>query len=161
MEEKTLYPSRVKSLLLLLVTALFTVLGIWIIIADGSWKGWLCAIFFGLGTVVAVINLLPGNSYLRLTAEGFETSSLSRKYFYQWSDIEQFGVTYVGLNKIVVFNFSPAFDKAKAGRNISKQIAGWEGGLHDTFGMKAEKLAELMNKYLSESKVRAIEANRK
>jgi hypothetical protein len=104
--------------------------------------------FFGFGTVVAVINLLPGRSYLRLTDEGFEVSSLSRKYFLHWTDVQHFGVAYVGLNKMVVFNFASPYVKEKMGRSISRQIAGWEGGLHDTFGMKAENLAALMNTHL-------------
>jgi hypothetical protein len=53
----------------------------------------------------------------------------------------------ISLNKMVVFNYSASYTKSKKGRSLSKGIAGWEGGLHDTFGMKAEKLMNLMNAY--------------
>jgi hypothetical protein len=147
MKDITLYPSRVKSGFLLFISSLFTVTGIWMIMETGSWKGWLAAVFFGICTVVFVINLLPGKSYLKLTAEGFEVSSLAKKYFLKWTDVAGFGVSSIGMNKMVVFNYAPSYAKAKNGRNISRSVAGWEGGLHDTFGMKAEKLMNLMNAY--------------
>jgi len=46
-----------------------------------------------------------------------------------------------------MFNFSEEYKKAKKARKISSAISGAEGGLHDTFGLKAEELAKLMNEY--------------
>ncbi len=152
METLILHPSRVKNGFLLLISVLFTASGIWMIMSTGTWKGWFAAIFFGICMVVFVINLLPGKSYLKLTSEGFESASMSRKFFFKWTDIAEFGVTSVGFNKMVAFNFAAPYVKAKMGRSISRGIAGWEGSLHDTFGMKPEKLMNLMNVYLAASR---------
>jgi len=46
-----------------------------------------------------------------------------------------------------MFNFSEEYKKAKKARKISSALSGAEGALHDTFGLKAEELADLMNEY--------------
>jgi hypothetical protein len=153
MKTLILHPNPWKNIALLLLSLIFVGAGIFIVYKEpNNWKGWLCLVFFGAATVVFILNSLPGFSYLKLTEEGFEMSSLNKKHFYKWSEVAFFGVTYVSLNKMVVFNFSENFNRAKNLRKVSTALAGWEGGLHDTFGMKAEKLAKLMNEYLIKSR---------
>jgi len=154
MEAIILQPSRIRAILFLLVCLVFVAVGCWIIIRENSWIGWLNVFFFGVGAVVFIMNLIPGKSYLKLTPEGFEVSSLSRSYTYRWTEVAQFGVADVSFNKMVVFNYSPSYQKAKKGRRISRQLASWEAGLHDTFGMKPQDLADLLNRYIAESKIR-------
>jgi len=146
LEEKKLYPKKWKSILFLLLTLVFVVGGIWMIL-DGEKMGWFVAIFFGLGGLVFLINLLPQASYLKLNEEGFETCSMFRKHKYNWSDVGGFGVGSISGNKMVMFNFSQEYKKAKNARKLSSALAGAEGALHDTFGLKAEELAGLMNEY--------------
>jgi len=146
LEEKTLYPKRWKSILFLLLTLGFTIGGVWMAL-DGEKMGWFISIFFGLGMLVFLINLSPQASYLKLNKEGFEVCSLFRKHKYHWNEVRDFGVGSISGNKMVMFNFSEEYKKAKKVRKISSTIAGAEGGLHDTFGLKAEELADLMNEY--------------
>ncbi len=49
------------------------------------------------------------------------------------------------LGKWVLFNFSPDYPRAKAGRNLSKAIVGYEGALPDTYGLAAGELANQLN----------------
>ena len=50
----------------------------------------LCTGFFGLGVIVALINMHPRASCLTLSEQGFEFSSLFRKHFVAWSDVTDF-----------------------------------------------------------------------
>src|SRR5262245_1348269 len=70
--------------------------GFWMVNgADSSSErslGYVCMLFFGLGVVVSLLQLIPGSSYLRLARDGIIIRSMWRTTFYRWSDIERFGV---------------------------------------------------------------------
>jgi hypothetical protein len=76
----TLYPSKLKSTLLLLGSLAFVVAGIWLI-SIGDANGLMCVGFFGLCLLVAIIQFHPKASYLHLSAEGFTVCSLFRSIF--------------------------------------------------------------------------------
>lgn len=82
--------------------------------ASGAAIGWATAGFFGLCAVVAGVTLLPRAAYLRLER----------------------GAGHVG------FDFSP--EAEPAGAAIASKMAGVQGGLPDTYGLKPEELAELL-----------------
>jgi len=52
-------------------------------------------IFFGLCGVVALVQLLPNTSCLRVDTEGFTVQVMGRQRQTRWSDIETFGVAEV------------------------------------------------------------------
>ena len=142
-----LYPSRLKTALLLLISLVFTIGGIFMI-QDGINKGWFVFSFFALCTLVFIIMLLPNSTYLRISEEGIETKSLFKKsQIISWDVIDEFGTSYVGLNKMVTFNFKENYTKQKLGREIANSISGFDGGLPNTYEMSASKLAELLNDY--------------
>jgi len=116
-------------------------------ILEGEGMGWIVTGFFGFGSLIFIVNMLPQASYLKLDGVGFETSSLFRKHKYNWDDISHFGVGKISNNTMVMFNFSSSYQKARNARKIASMISGAEGALHDNFGMKAEELAQLMNEY--------------
>ena len=143
----TLYPSKTKTILLLIVSLIFTFGGIFLI-QKGDNFGWVVLSFFGLGTMVFIIMLLPNSTYLKISEEGIETKSLFQKSkILPWNSIEIFGTGYIGLNEKVTLNFSENHDKQKLGREIASSISGFEGALPNTYGMSASKLAELLNDY--------------
>jgi len=122
------------------------------LIHKGEKFGWVCAGFFGLGIPVFLVQLLPNASFLTVTEEGIEFCSLFRRHKIRWSDISEFGVTTVrqqGLpvNKMVGFNYSPTYQRAAKARSVAKALAGFEGALPDTYGMRAENLAQLLTEY--------------
>jgi hypothetical protein len=119
-----------------------------------QWIGYLSAAFFGLGIPIALIQLVPAGAYLRLDQEGFTVCNLFRTERTRWSVVDRFFVvsldhTGVTVRRMVGFNFVPSYDRARLGRRIAKALGNCEGGLPDTYGMKAEDLANLMNAWLA------------
>ncbi len=66
----TLYPKRSTQILLCLVSGIFVALGIFMVV-KGEPFGYLCAAFFFLLFLVAIVQLFPGSSYLEIGSEGF------------------------------------------------------------------------------------------
>ena len=118
--------------------------------ASEGWIGYACAAFFALGIPVAIIQLVPGSSYLQLDENGITICSLFRKSTVPWSIVAEFFVvtlsqTGVTVHKMVGFNYIPSYDRARVGRRVSKIIGKCEGALPDTYGMTAEELAKNLN----------------
>jgi hypothetical protein len=134
-----------KMLLLALGSGVFVSSGLWLlprqpIIAVAS------IVFFGLCGVVGLVGLLPGSSYLTLTERGFEFASLFRRHFVPWSNVESFVPVKIQFNRLVGWNYSPAFRESQRLRGLNTAIAGVEAALPDTYGMSAEQLVNLMNR---------------
>jgi hypothetical protein len=152
----TLYPKRSSAILLLLTCSAFVAIGIWMG-TTGKAFGYLCAAFFGLGVPIAVIQLIPGSTFLHIDSNGITFSNLFRKTSMSWSVFQEFYVVTMKQNgltvrKMVGFNFAPSYDRARAGRAVAKLVADCEGALPDTYGKKAEELAELLNARLGEAR---------
>ncbi len=145
-EVRVLRPSRRKWLLELIASGLFVAGGWWMIL-DGSWKGWLGVVFFGLCAIASAVVLLSGSPYLRITPDGFTVCSLFRSCTCRWNDVERFQVARGGCNRMVAFNFVADFDGYSTGRKIAAWLAGYEGALPDTYGMSCGELAALLNRY--------------
>ena len=145
-QERVLYPRRLKALGLFAVCVPFVAIGVWMIVS-GEWTGWLGVGFFGLGALVSLVMLVPNGFFLRLDAEGFHTRTLFKSQSYRWSDVDGFGVEFIGLNKMVVFNLSSGFDRHVLGRKVAAALSGWEAALPDSYCMSPEVLAGLLNEY--------------
>jgi hypothetical protein len=72
----TLYPSKRKWILILIIGVLFTAAGHWMI-GDGVRWGWFVFFVFACGSITAVLMLLPGAGALLLDKEGFQVTSLA------------------------------------------------------------------------------------
>jgi hypothetical protein len=140
----TLHASKLKMAGLVAISAVFVAIGIFTSSKEPV-MGLLSAGFFGLCGIVGVLGLIPGGSYLLLERDGFTTSSLFRKHSYRWRDVSPFGVKRISRNKMVCWNFAPNYSGPKRGASFSKTLTGIEAALPDTYGKKAEDLAELMN----------------
>lgn len=145
----TVYPKKAKLLLLLVVSLAFVAGGI-LMIRDGQTMGWLCAGFFGLGVPVFLVQLWPKCSYLTVGEEGIEFCSLFRSHRLRWSEISEFGVYTIrqhglAVARMVGFNYSAEHRRASGARAFSKALAGFEGGLPDTYGFRAEELVRLLS----------------
>lgn len=158
-----LRPSPWKMVLLLLVSLGFVSIGIFLL-KNGSSRAdpvmaWLCMIFFGFCALIFLIQLIPGACYLRLAPDGFTVCSTWRKRYYRWDDIFEFGITTVPSGvvrrKIVGFNFSLGSthpDRHSRTVGFSVAVCGYEAGLQDVYGLGCEKLADLMNQHLQQSR---------
>ena len=148
----TVYPTKTKTLLLFLLSAIFVAGGIFLIHEGEARVGWLCTGFFGLGIPIFLAQLHPKSSFLTVSDQGIEFASLFRKTEMKWSEIGGFGTytmrqkglpigTYVGIN------YSAEFYRAQKARALSKALVGFEGALPDTYGFRAEELAQLLASY--------------
>jgi hypothetical protein len=144
----TAYPKKGKHLLFVLVSAVFVAIGVFMI-QHGEGMGWFCFGVFGLMLLAFLANLLPGSSYLTVSELGIEYSALFRKHRLQWSEIAEIGVYTirqhgVPVGTMVGFNYSPHATNPSRARALSKAVSGFEGGLPDTYGFKAEELAAML-----------------
>ena len=114
-------PRRLKAVGLLLVCFGFSAGGIFMI-RHGEPLGWFVAGFFGLGVLVSASIMLPGCAYLMIGPDGFTMCSLYRSHTYLWSDVEGFGVDYIGPNRMVVLNFSANYQSQKRGRDSAATL---------------------------------------
>jgi hypothetical protein len=141
-----LHPSKRKVLLLLAICLSFTAVGVAMILEGEGLSGWFVTAFFGLGLAVSLATLWPGASYLKLTRKGMECRSLFRRWpFIPWETVGEFDVSKDGSWTMVVFNrFVPARPLLAA---FNRGLVGKRDALPDTYGLKAEKLAELLNEW--------------
>ncbi|MES2695797.1 MAG: hypothetical protein V4773_20150 [Verrucomicrobiota bacterium] len=139
---------------LLLLCSTFTAIGGWMVI-DGQKMGWFCGGFFALGLPIFLIQMHPKASFLTVSEDGFKFSSLFRKTHCRWSDIAVFGTYTLRQNGLPVgnfvgFDFVSEYQSSSKMRAASKAMVGFEGGLPDTYGLKAEDLSQLLASYHAE-----------
>jgi hypothetical protein len=144
--EIVLRPSSLKTILYLAICMAFTAIGVLGVRTDGPVVGWLCLIFFGSGTILFVIQLLPGASYLRLSVDGFTYRSLFRTWpTIPWRDVSDFRTAYVARGATFVVYDSNAASRSTL-RKINRALVGATDGISAaTYGLKPEELAEVMN----------------
>jgi hypothetical protein len=139
----TLRPGRTKTAGRCLACLIFVVIGI-AMVRTGEPAGYFCGGFFALCLPVFAIQFHPGAAYLRLAPEGFTFCSLFRSHTVRWTDVCEFGAVTIGGNRMVAWNFAPEYTPPGRVRRISKSLYGYEAALPDTYGLKAQELAELM-----------------
>ena len=144
-------PKKSSAVWLLICCSLFVAIGL-LMAGENVWMGYLCAGFFGLGIPVSIAQLLPGGAYLRVSPEDMVFVSMYRKTRIPWHVVERFFVVVleIGLTrrKMVGFNYVPSYDRSRFGRRLSSAMAPCESALPNTFGYKAEELADILNSCL-------------
>jgi hypothetical protein len=139
----TLRPSRKQAALLFLVCLLFVIGGVWMVL-DGKPMGYFCGGFFALGLPAFALQFHPRAAYLHLAPDGFTFCSLFRAHTVRWAHVREFAVIYIGLNRMVAWNFTPDYPATGRARAVSKSLSGYEAALPDTYGMRPQDLVELM-----------------
>ena len=148
-QTRVLRPNSVKTILAAVGSFLAAVIGAFVVSAGES-MGWPISIFFGLLAIVFGITALPNSTYLRITSDGFTVCNLFKSHSYRWSDVGPFVVGSVGLNSMVVFNFSESYQSAPKLRKIAAGLSGFEGALPDSYGLPLSELVQLLNEYRNE-----------
>jgi hypothetical protein len=119
--------------------------------------------FFGLAVIVALFQLLTRRSYLALTRDGFQMVGIRKSRLIPWSEVDTFTAytppTFVftwlprKINemgpKMVLFDYRPEVKSFRRMRAVNQTLTGHDAGLADTYGLKAEELAALMNEWRS------------
>jgi hypothetical protein len=150
--EIELRPSKLGNIVFFLICVVF-VLAITTFRAPRNRVAWMIAAIFGLGAVVFIVNLIPGVSYLKLNRGGFVVRSLFRTWpLRPWSEVSEFRVATFGPgNQRVLYDFEggPA-----ALRKINTAIVGATNALPETYGLKAQELADLMNDWRHRNRIK-------
>jgi hypothetical protein len=145
--ELILKPSKFKHIRISLGSLLLALCGAGAI-PENPLMGWAGLIFFGGGGIFLLAQLFTNGSSLKLTDEGFEVRSMHKSNFTKWEDIADIFVIQlrhgISVNEMVGFNYSGSYKRHRAARSVSQALTESDGGLPDTYGMKAAELAELM-----------------
>lgn len=144
-ERRVLRPSRLKILGMTAVFAALTLSAAGMA-AKGAWVIWLSAAVFGLITLLLVaLSLLSNRTGLAFGPDGLTQYRLFRPATWRWAELGSFRV---GSRGNVVFNFSPEYRGPKASGYVARVLTdGCDMFLPDLYGMRAEDLADLLNKY--------------
>lgn len=148
-----------------LVTCFLFVVGGWFMAHHASEPfkravGWSCVVFFGLGVLVAVIQLIPGTARVVVTSQGVYIKTFLRNQFYAWSDIERFGVAewtqwhgpFRQRHRLVGILFvdgSPHLSRHARMLAFSTALVGYHAALPDNYGFKHQDLADRLNQLLA------------
>jgi hypothetical protein len=138
----TFRTSRKRWATIGVVAVAFVAAGV-VMMLDGNFWGWVTVAFFGLCLVVAGWQLVsPGR--LILTPEGFTVVTLGRTMRYELAKCGVFTVwrNPFGGTRMVVFDYEGS--DGRLGR-ANRRLAGASASLPDTYGMKAEQLARILN----------------
>jgi len=143
--ELILYASRSKAFVVFLIGIAFCAAG-YFMIPRIEWVGWLSLIFGAVGSLAGLLLLLfPRLTSLHLTAEGFTSRTLLGACLIRWQDVAGFQVGSISGTTMVLYNFVPGYTGKKFGRMLSSDLAGWEAGIADMYGIPPAELADLMN----------------
>jgi hypothetical protein len=139
----TLYVSRKKWLLMLASCVAFTGGCAASIPTEPLW-GWGGALFFGAGTIVSTVILLPGAGKLTLDADGFEVTNLFRRRRSRWLDVTDFVPEAVQFSPKKLLGYNDANQKGKVMGELNVGLTGRNSALPDNYGFALEDLARLM-----------------
>lgn len=163
--DETLRPRKGKWALMLLLCTAFVGGGFLMVSRPDSssekFWGYAGIAFFGLGIVIAIIQFIPGSSFLRLSSDGITVRTMWRSTSYRWSDIERFGVaefttSHGGIpqrHRLVGLDFSASYprrDRAQTVKSINRSFTGFEGALPDNYGWDYGELAAHLNRLKQE-----------
>jgi hypothetical protein len=155
-ERVVLHPNKTKWLLVLLGLAAFLLGFVWMIqdggparsapFGDARFWGWVGAVICGLGIPMSLVQLFRGR--LVLAPDAFTMRAVWRQRTVRWSDVGSFeAVELRPLVWLVYFDFVPTYPRHRQTRAMSRALSGHESNLPDTYGMKADDLAALMNRW--------------
>jgi hypothetical protein len=145
-------PGRWKAVLLLLVVLTFTAMGIVLIVKEGTLLAWGVTAFFAIGIPVAVMELLPTSSCLRLTRKGFTVRTRFRTWSRLWQDVYAFRVVKMSTGGVptaqfIMFDYAPSYQVSRATQTLAAVMGVGQGNIPGDYEMPAEQLAALMNDF--------------
>jgi hypothetical protein len=146
--------SRWEAVLVLCGCCAFGLVGWWLWSRGSS--AWWTGVAFLLGVPIAVVQLLPGSTYVELGSRGLVSCVLFRRHCTPWSDIDRFCVAWVGGRKVVGISYRAG--AAKAGlRRIARSLSGVEGAL-PSCSIDPHDLADKLNAALAAQQAAAADA---
>lgn len=146
-ESMTLKPDRLRWLFVFLISAAFVATAIWLGPEKDPALFWGGGGFFLLCALIAAPLMFGVGSNLALDKDGFTCRTLFRSFRREWRECSAFYPVSMGFRKFV--GFTTEQDEA-AHPNLAaanRRIIGASGILPDTFGLSADGLSDLMNRF--------------
>ena len=156
MPEVALTTPKTRLILLLLVSLGFVTIGVAALNAGDLGVSLFSTLFFGLAAGIFAIQLHLGACYLRLTPQGFYVRSISfLSPLVPWHQFSDFRVEWIPSagQKMIVYNSTDPTDQRL--RKPNRALAGATDALPDTYDMKPQHLAALINQWRAQHHDRA------
>jgi membrane associated rhomboid family serine protease len=149
-ETIVLHPRRWRWALLLVILGAFTWgCAAWFSAAPGILPA-AGVLLFGAGAVLSITQFFPRWAYLRIGPDGLVLRHALRTTRWSWNDIDDFvayeiqhqynSTKHVGFNRR---DLTP--DRQSFWQTITRGLSGVDGALPDTYGMRHDELAALLN----------------
>jgi hypothetical protein len=108
-----------------------------------------CLALSALGLLGTGMQLVPSLAFLRLTEEGFSYRFGRRRGSVEWSEVDRFDVRdapgWYSRLKFVEWIYVRRYEELPSTEGRRYTFGGGSGVLPDSYGMKTEELASLMN----------------
>jgi hypothetical protein len=121
-------------------------LGGWWLWTRGSGAWWICSAFL-VGVPLALIQMIPGSTYVETGPDGLATCSLFRRHVTPWQEIDRFNVVVVASRRVVGVVYKPGAG-SKAMRRMARSLSGAEGALPSCV-LAPDDLADKLNAVLA------------
>ncbi|SFI13781.1 hypothetical protein [Halpernia frigidisoli] len=144
------YPSKIKVYSTFIISLTFLISCFFIFENRGS-IGLCCVIFFGLGTIISLIQIVfPNSSYWQVTEKGIKIKGLIKSSFLPWENIQDFkiGKKFVKFTneKRVLINLYMLYNKQNLNKTSSISMTGFEGESLDDYFLKYDEVKRILNK---------------
>lgn len=143
----TLKPSRLRWLFVFLIGAGFVTGIAWLGPEKDPLLFWGGGAFFFVVALVALPPVLGRGGDLTLDREGFTCRTLFRSFRRRWAECSAFYPVGVGFRKFVGFSAQPDEAAHPNLAAVNRSMIGASGMLPDTFGLSADDLCDLLNRY--------------
>ncbi len=143
-QEATLYPSRMKWILIILFFSLGVVIGPIMAIKDHDPMGWVVFFVCDAFVAFALFHLASGRNYLRLTRAGLSVRTTFNQYDVPWNNIGDVGVILFRRNVMVAFNYRQVPPEKEKRASQNRRFTNYEELVPETYGLDAEELAKLI-----------------
>lgn len=146
--ELIFYPSKLKNILLVIICIFFVMLGTITILEKKDYLFRLFSIlFFGVGGMVTIRELLINTSYLKIQKEGFEFLVSGKKTYIKWEDIKEFKIISVKRMNLIGWLYNSKNQKIDILRKASRKLTGVDEILPNNYGLQSNELMNIMIKY--------------
>lgn len=154
-DSMTLKPDRLRWLFVFLISAAFVAIAVWMGPEKDPLLFWGGGGFFVLCALIAAPLMFGVGSSLTLDRKGFTCRTLFKTFQRDWRECSAFYPVRIGFRQFV--GFSTQQDEA-AHPNLAaanRAMIGASGMLPDTFGLSADGLSDLLNRF----RARALDLN--
>lgn len=147
-----LRPGRRKWILVGLTCGTFTAILVALLLTAPGLLVVFGLLFFGAGTAVSVLQLVPGAAYLRIGPQGFVAKGPLRTISHPWDEVEHFQVfevsTQYSTQSFVGFDLRDRVPSRQSfWQTMSRGMSGVDCGLPDNYGRDPQELADLLADY--------------